>query len=72
MSSQRLATDYSFGYVAHWASGDPAIVIATAEKVIQASKAIMDELAATQAQDNGQMVPREEEKSDQDGQSLGR
>jgi hypothetical protein len=33
---------YSFGYVAHWAGGDPKAVRHTAERVITAARTILD------------------------------
>ena len=40
------AASYSLPYVAGWADGDSKMIAATAERVITAARAIMDELAA--------------------------
>ena len=34
-------TAYSFGYVAHWAAGDPATVKSTAERVVTTARSIL-------------------------------
>jgi hypothetical protein len=35
---------YTFGYVAHWAGGDPTAVKDTAERVVTTARAILDEI----------------------------
>jgi hypothetical protein len=41
--------DYSLPYVARWSGGDPAAVRARAERVVDASRSILDALAGAQS-----------------------